>query len=86
LFCGALTRAAEMFWSMKKSRERQNPSPIAPNTAPTDSVLKSGNEKMLSPRDPLKLFPTEAQKTYGSDTILSTSNQNYSYSCIYLYL
>lgn len=40
LFCWAFTRAAEMFWSMKNKSDRQNPSPIAPNTAPTDRLWK----------------------------------------------
>ena len=60
LFCGAFTNEAVMFWSIKNRRDRQNPSPMAPNTLPIVRELKSANLNIEAPWELWsKLLPTE---------------------------
>ena len=57
-----------MFWSMKKSSERQKPSPMAPKTAPSVREEKSTTSNRAPVRDESsKLFPT-GSKLRDKDT------------------
>lgn len=64
LFCGALTKAADIFWSMKKRRDKQNPNPHAPKTAcqGKDFKLTIFRTSMISSSEVSKLFFTEMEE------------------------
>lgn len=48
MLLGVLTRALEMFWSMKKSNESEKPRPAEAKTAPTGSVARGATSNMPS--------------------------------------
>ena len=48
LLPGALTKALDMFWSMKNSRDKQKPSPAAPIIAPQGKVCTGAISKNLT--------------------------------------
>ena len=65
LFPGLFTIALEIFWSMKNSNDRENPSPIPANTAPQLSLWRGAtakeNELVAWNWYPVKIYPQQWQ-------------------------